>query len=68
MEKDIRIKLYQNEVNKGIFFSKFDGISKAEGKYVMILNQNDFYIQANCFSTLYDIAEANKIEVIGFAS
>ena len=68
MEKDIRIKLYKNEVNKGIFFSKFDGISKAEGKYVMILNQNDFYTQVNCFSTLYDIAEANKIEVIGFAS
>jgi len=68
IEKDRRIILYQNEVNKGIFFSKFDGISKAKGKYVMILNQNDFYTQANCFSTLYNMAEANKIEVIGFAS
>ena len=68
IEKDRRIILYQNEVNKGIFFSKFDGISKAKGKYVMILNQNDFYTQANCFSTLYNMAEANKIEVIGFVS
>ena len=68
IEKDKRIKLYQNEENKGIFFSKFDGISKANGKYVMILNQNDFYTQANCFSTLYDLAEENKIEAIGFAS
>lgn len=68
IEKDKRISLYQNEENKGVFFSKFDGISKAKGKYVMILNQNDFYTQSNCFSTLYDMAEENKIEIIGFAS
>ena len=68
MKKDPRIILYQNEISKGALYSKIQGVLKAKGKYVMILEQDDLYAQNNAFSTLYEEAEKNNIYILGFAS
>ena len=52
MKKDSRIVLYQNKENKGALYSKTYGVLNAKGKYVMILEQGDIYVQNNAFSTL----------------
>ena len=53
MEKDKRIKFYQNKENKGTLYTKTKGILHSRGKYVMILDQDDMYTQKDVFSTLY---------------
>ena len=52
MIKDPRIKLYQNEQNRGILYTKTRGVLYAKGKYVMTLDEDDMYVQRDAFSTL----------------
>jgi glycosyltransferase involved in cell wall biosynthesis len=66
MSKDPRIKLYQNEENKGMLYTKTRGVLHAKGKYVMILDVDDLYTQRDAFSTLYLEAEKNNLDILGF--
>ena len=68
MERDKRISLYQNEENKGILFTKIKGVSYAKSKYVMVLDEDDMYVQKDAFSTLYIEAEKYNLDIVGFAS
>ena len=67
MIKDPRIVLYQNEKNKGMLYSKTRGVLHAKGKYVMMLDVDDIYAQRDAFSTLYQEAEKNNLDILGFA-
>ena len=67
MVKDPRIRLYQNEENKGALFTKTKGVLNAKGKYVMTLDIDDIYLQRDAFSTLYSEAEKNNLDILGFA-
>ena len=53
MIKEHRIVLYQNEENKGMLYTKTKGVLLAKGKYVLILDMDDIYVQRDAFSTLY---------------
>ena len=66
--KDPRIVLYQNNENKGIFYTKTKGILLSKGKYVMILDEDDMYVQRDAFSTLYKIAEINDLDLLNFGT
>ena len=67
MVNDPRIKLYQNEKNKGALYTKAKGVLHAKGKYVMTLDEDDIYGQRDAFSTLYSEAEENNLDMLGFA-
>lgn len=67
MVNDPRIKLYQNEENKGALYTKTKGVLNAKGKYVMTLDEDDIYGQRDAFSTLYSEAEENNLDMLGFA-
>lgn len=67
MVNDPRIKLYQNEENKGALYTKTKGVLHAKGKYVMTLDEDDIYGQRDTFSTLYSEAEENNLDMLGFA-
>ena len=48
------ISLYKTEKEKGgILNSKIIGILKSKGKYILFLNQNDFFTKSNAFNILY---------------
>ena len=68
MLKDPRIILYQNEENKGALYTKTKGVLNSKGKYVMILDEDDFYCNKKAFSILYEEAEKNNLDIIGFYS
>ena len=68
MKKDKRILLYQNDENKGILYTKTKGVLYAKSKYVMILDEDDMYVQKDVFSTLYTEAEKYNLDIVGFAS
>lgn len=68
MKEDKRIKFMKNDKNKGALFTKTKGILKARGKYVMTLDVDDLYASRYAFSSLYNEAEINKLDILGFAS
>ena len=68
MKNDQRIMLYRNEENKGILYTKTKGVLHAKSKYVMILDEDDMYVQKDAFSTLYLEAEKYNLDIVGFAS
>ena len=61
-----RIYLYQNEENKGILNTKIRGISLAKGKYIMLIDDDDKYLQRKAFTTLYTEIEKNNLDILGF--
>ena len=68
MEEDPRIKLLLNGVNRGTLYTKSRGALNAKGKYVMSLDQDNLYTSENAFSILYDEAEKNKLDFLGFSA
>ena len=68
MMDDKRIELYINQNNKGILFTKSQGILKSKGKYVMILDQDDIYVQNDAFSTLFEVSEKDNLDILGFSA
>jgi len=58
----------QNKVNKGALYTKTRGILNAKGKYVMTLDEDDLYASTDAFSILYDEAEKNDLDIVGFGS
>lgn len=42
-EKDKRIKLYQNEINKGVSYTRNRSIDIAQGKYIAFLDSDDLW-------------------------
>ena len=68
MEEDPRIKLLLNGVNRGTLYTKSRGALNAKGKYVMSLDQDNLYASENAFSILYDEAEKNQLDILGFSA
>ena len=68
MVKDKRIIFLQNEENRGALYTKTKGVLNSKGKYVMILDEDDMYVQENAFATLYGEAEKNNLDILGFTT
>ena len=68
MKIDPRIKLYENEENKGILYTKCRGVNLSIGKYVLLLDEDDIFGQRDAFSTLYKLAEKDDLDMLGFSS
>ena len=68
MEEDPRIIFLQNAEQKGILYSKTKGVLNAKGKYVLILDVDDLYAIENAFSFLYNAAENDNLDIVGFAA
>ena len=68
MKNDPRIKLIENKKNKGILYTKWKGIHFSKGKYVIILDEDDIFAQREAFSTLYDLAIKDDLDILGFSS
>ena len=64
---DNRIKLLENNENKGTLFSKSRGILNSKGKYIMILDQDDMLVQMDALSTLYECIELYNLDFLGFS-
>lgn len=66
MINEPRIKLYRNEENRGMLYTKTKGALLAKGKYILILDEDDMYLQRDAFTVLYNEAEKNNLDLIKF--
>ena len=66
MIKDQRILLFINKENKGMLYTKTKGVLKAKGKYVMLLDVDDIFLQKDAFTILYLESEKNNLDILGF--
>ena len=66
MKTEPRIVLYQNKENKGMLYTKSKGILLSKGKYIMVMDVDDIYVQRDAFRTLYVEAEKNNLDILGF--
>ena len=66
MKTEPRIRFYQNEENRGAFYTKTKGILLAKGKYVLSLDDDDKNLQRDAFTTLYEEAEKNNLDILRF--
>ena len=68
MKTEPRISFYQNEENKGPLYTKKKGILAAKGKYVMIIDDDDKFLQRDAFTSLYEEAEKFNLDILEFRS
>ena len=65
-KEDPRIKIINNKKNMGILYSRCIGVLKGEGKYIINLNNNDFFLDNYIFDLTYFEAENGNFDIISF--
>jgi hypothetical protein len=63
---DDRIRLFKNKYNRGTLYTKSFGVTQSKGKYILIIDQDDIYINKNLFKNLYDITKKNDLDIVQF--
>lgn len=65
--EDSRIKIMKNKINRGALFTKSIGAFNAKGKYIILLDSDDLFINENLFNQCYKEAENFKMDIIEFS-
>ena len=68
MNEDPRIILVKNEENKGMLHSIIIGVLNAKGKYIKIIDADDFLSFENSLSIMYEEIEKNNLDILGFGA
>ncbi|MBR4981582.1 MAG: glycosyltransferase [Lachnospiraceae bacterium] len=63
VEKDERIRVLNNQINRGLSYSRNRGISEAKGEYIMFVDSDDM-IKENAVESLIDILKEKKFPQI----
>ena len=66
--EDPRIKIINNQKNMGTLFSRNIGILNANGKYIMNLDNDDFFMDIDVFSSVFYEIEKGNFDILGFAA
>lgn len=54
-----------NQENQGVGIAKNNGIKCAKGKYLIILDPDDYYPSNDCIEILYETAEREQVSICG---
>ena len=65
-KKDSRIKIFTNNKNRGLLYSRAMGILNSRGEYLMNLDPDDELYSSDNLEYLYNITKKSKIDVISF--
>ena len=66
-KNDSRIKIINNDKNRGLLYTRGMGIFHSTGKYLMNLDPDDEFSTSNNLQNLYDIIKKTKVDFISFA-
>ena len=65
-EEDSRIKLYKNETNRGVFYTRLTASKKAKGKYIMYLDNDDMFSRNDILNLVFNEIEKSGHDIIEF--
>ena len=51
--EDKRIKLINHNINKGVYYSRIESILFSKGKFILLMDPDDLYLNENLFQELY---------------
>ena len=60
------IRIINNEGKKGYMFSIIKGVKVVKGKYIMILNQNCFFLERGTLNDIYREVEEKRGDILEF--
>ena len=58
------IKIVDNKYKRGIIHSIFNGVSISKGKYIMILNQNCFFINDDSLKNIHEEIQKDDADIL----
>ena len=64
--EDNRIKLINHNINKGVYYSRIESILFAKGKYIILMDPDDLYLNENLFKELYNYNLKYNLDIIEF--
>ena len=65
-KEDPRIKLFKNERNRGVLYTRLSASLIAKGKYITYLDNDDMFCRDDIFSIVYDEIERNNYDIVEF--
>ena len=65
MKKDKRIIYTKNIINKGQYYSRYKGVLSAKGKYIVIIDPDDFLLN-DILSKAYILANYYKLDIVHY--
>jgi glycosyltransferase involved in cell wall biosynthesis len=65
-EEDPRIKLYKNQNNRGVFYTRLSASKTAKGKYIMYLDNDDMFSRIDILNIVYGEIEKTGHDIIEF--
>lgn len=65
--KDDRIKLVSHSSNLGVYRSRIESILNSKGKFVLLMDPDDMYLNEILFKELYDYNKKKNIDMIEFS-
>ena len=66
--EDQRIKIINNEKRMATLYSRNIGILFSKGKYILNLDNDDLFMNDDLFDTIYNEAEINNFDLVGFSA
>jgi len=65
--EDDRIALVSHSSNLGVYRSRIESILNSKGKFVLLMDPDDMYLNENLFKELYDYNKKKNIDIIEFS-
>ena len=65
MKEDKRIEYIKNTKNKGQFYSRYVGIKKAKGDYLLVIDPDDLLLN-NILNKSYDLARYYDLDIVHY--
>ncbi len=65
--QDSRIRIFENEENKGLSYSRNVGLKNATGEYIMFLDSDDYFCE-EAIQTAYKQAKKEGVDILTFES
>ena len=64
--EDNRIKLINHNHSKGVYYSRIEAVLFAKGKYIILMDPDDLFLNENLFKELYNYNLKYNLDIIEF--
>lgn len=64
--EDDRIKIINHNISKGVYYSRVEAILNSNGKYIILMDPDDMFLNENLFQELYNYNLNKNLDIIEF--